>query len=710
MKKIILGIMMFVVCVLLTTKALVIKAATVVTLTDGAAIRTEAPNGIKFEATVSGKIEDATYGMVFAQGTEKDLTIETPNSYSAEVTDVDENLSYRVTMVNFPTQAYTQNISVRAYIKVDNEYTYSENIVTRNIYDVAKAYQNTKGEATEQFVLDIINNCYEITFDTNGGTFKYESLAAMEADFIKDINRVLGKNLSDAKTFFSNIGNIMDDFFKAEGMYDKWIWMVHLFKDLAEGTYGITTGNNAESIKQYNAFIEQRYDESYTCDGITSTYGGLHWAVRQGIQALFTSNYCNEYSKAASPDFSNAEVRNLIDNAIGDNQRTIILGKNAELSQEAYHMGYILEGWYEDKECTVKVTNASKVQTIYANWILDVDNNDINIIEKINPELIVYPNLIEDEITVSGKVFIKGISAFETITEAYSAASAGNKIYVFEGTYNEKLTITKNISIYGPNHLTPGNSETRYAEALLTGIITIQADTVISGIGLTGTSSITTNSSSAKVEIGYIYSNSKGQLNNTYTSVINGTVGELNIYDSYIYKTTVSSNESAISLKQVGTLTISNNLIKHVGTRINNDAIRANTILNKVLIENNIIEWSTSNFLILLGYTSNTTTNIDIKNNTFAGNKDNFTSGLYIVRNTSKTIVNIEQNNFNYMNGNLFNFAYSVSGSQVNITNNIFDENTVFKLSEKGNAKLTYSGNTYHGGVLDSSTYKPTDQ
>ena len=142
--------------------------------------------------------------------------------------------------------------------------------------------------------------------------------------------------------------------------------------------------------------------------------------------------------KAAAIDFTNPIIANQIETAIGDNQKIVVFGKDALLSapQNVYHFGYEFGGWYEDSECTVEATKASKVQTIYAKWAYPqwniVDDNNISVIQ---PDFIVIPNLTANEVVVGGKTYYLGTSAFTTLTEAYDAANAGNSIYLSAGTY-----------------------------------------------------------------------------------------------------------------------------------------------------------------------------------------------------------------------------------------------------------------------------------
>lgn len=112
---------------------------------------------------------------------------------------------------------------------------------------------------------------------------------------------------------------------------------------------------------------------------------------------------------------------------------------------------------------------------------------------------------------------------------------------------------------------------------------------------------------------------------------------------------------------------------------------------------------------MILGGTVNTAKTINICSNTISGNPTYYTSGIAVQNNTATTIVTIDSNQINYMNGNLYNFSGSQFGSKVYLINNIYDVNSVFKLTSYGSASIASIGNTYGGGV-SSTGYQPDDK
>ena len=161
-----------------------VKASASVTLTEGVSIRTNGDNGLMFEASVSSIIVDAEYGMVFIRGINNNFDVNSDGAYSASVTEVDEYNKYRVTMIKFPDSAFGTNISVKAFIKVEDNYTYSSNTVTCNLYEKAVAYKNSSDYNNEELIDYIVDNTYLSFVAYTGSNTTLHS--TMVNDFMKD--------------------------------------------------------------------------------------------------------------------------------------------------------------------------------------------------------------------------------------------------------------------------------------------------------------------------------------------------------------------------------------------------------------------------------------------------------------------------------------------------------------------------------------------
>ena len=174
MKKIFLGL--FVLIAVLSFTVVLVKAEneTSVALTDGVQIRTDGNNGLRWEATVTNPEEGQVYGFLFAQGelTADQLNKDTANVVAKEVEGLKEDGKYHATMVKFPKDAAVQDITVRAYVRTGEEYEYSENVVTRNLSEVAvEAYE----KGAEGDFVKAVYDASETTFNLNGGEVYFSS-------------------------------------------------------------------------------------------------------------------------------------------------------------------------------------------------------------------------------------------------------------------------------------------------------------------------------------------------------------------------------------------------------------------------------------------------------------------------------------------------------------------------------------------------------
>ena len=262
MKKIFLGLFVLIAVLSLTVVLVKAENQTSVALTDGVQIRTDGNNGLRWEATVTNPEEGQVYGFLFAQGelTAEQLNKDTANVVAKEVEGLKEDGTYHATMVKFPTSAVVQDITVRAYVRTGEEYIYSENVVTRNLAEVAVYSKNTAGGEFVDEVVEYVAENYKKTFEDKNKTLYYDNaiyetnhLALAEA-FIKDWNATLGTSL-DPKTAF--VTNSYDSpfrksarsggtdattsglykFFNNEVMSAKWGWILdYIIGELKDGT------------------------------------------------------------------------------------------------------------------------------------------------------------------------------------------------------------------------------------------------------------------------------------------------------------------------------------------------------------------------------------------------------------------------------------------------------------------------------------------
>ena len=255
MKKIFLGL--FVIIAVLSLSVVLVKAEneTSVALTDGVQIRTDGNNGLRWEATVTNPAEGQVYGFLFAQGelTAEQLNKDTANVIAKEVEGLKEDGKYHATMVRFPKDAAVQDITVRAYVRAGEEYIYSENVVTRNLAEIAIATKNSNPDGV--FVSSVYNyiseNYMNVQIDSKnniriGNSIFESNPEKLEEEFIKDWNEKFGTSLTEVsiasmydlgKSGFSSssdldpsVGNYFKFFRDSENGYEqKWSWLLEFF-------------------------------------------------------------------------------------------------------------------------------------------------------------------------------------------------------------------------------------------------------------------------------------------------------------------------------------------------------------------------------------------------------------------------------------------------------------------------------------------------
>lgn len=157
-----------------------------VVMDDGASIRTAAPAGLKFSATVSGDFSGAStvsYGFLLSRGTlsvnQMKANEAAGNTLYVNCGEPDGKGKIYVTVVGIPASGYDGNITAIAVIDVDGVKIYSENTVTRNIAAVAAAAKADPEYVPDAFVESIINTS---SFVLNGGSFVYDYKFTIRGD------------------------------------------------------------------------------------------------------------------------------------------------------------------------------------------------------------------------------------------------------------------------------------------------------------------------------------------------------------------------------------------------------------------------------------------------------------------------------------------------------------------------------------------------
>ena len=183
---------------------------------------------------MSDAVPGATYGMLFVKGIVNDFDSLTSGVVCAEVDSLNEYNKFCVTMVKFPQEFYAQNISVRAYIKVNDEYTYSPNIVICNLYEKAVKLSSSNNYVESELIEEIINNTYVKFVAFTGMDTTLHS--QMVSDFINDFNTYNDINVSIDEFFGNTYGKVTSStlyvFFNTSSYAGKWKWMFNYINEV----------------------------------------------------------------------------------------------------------------------------------------------------------------------------------------------------------------------------------------------------------------------------------------------------------------------------------------------------------------------------------------------------------------------------------------------------------------------------------------------
>lgn len=119
---------------------------------------------------------------------------------------------------------------------------------------------------------------------------------------------------------------------------------------------------------------------------------------------------------------------------------------------------------------------------------IEINNVDLVVTKDINDNT--------ENVTINGKDYVVGVSAFKTINEAINASNGKTLIYVLDGNYKENIVIDKDdITLIGNNYNINTVDVTRNAETIINGNITINNanNFTINGFKFIETSKINSN-------------------------------------------------------------------------------------------------------------------------------------------------------------------------------------------------------------------------
>ena len=438
-------------------------------------------------------------------------------------------------------------------------------------------------------------------------------------------------------------------------------------------------------------------------DGINTLAAGSEYTVTNDDLKLSASFTTIEYTIK----YFNGDVE------YTDLASTYTVEDAVSLAELENQSGFLFAGWYEDAEfsgdAVTQIPEGTTGNKVYYAKI--VEGYDVVAVDASWSTLEAGASV---ELNESQYTF--GANAHATITEALQFVKENGTIYVAEGTYAESVTFSKSgISLIGPNANVPADGTTdRAEEAVIDGITYIQAnDFVVNGFYFTKAISVGANN--ATISYSYILP--------TATVACDGTSGRkgciagstsvdcLTVDNCYIDAPGTSNSYlyQFISFNTLGNLTFTNNLVTNSKQTTASGSYGASMVYNAsgvYNINNNIFNWGTTGYLLRIGYTTNTITEFNFKDNVLDGNGSITTNaGIQLKLIAAGSTYNIIGNEWNNVCGSMFILTSAKAGN-VNIAYNNFNTGTSYKMGTVASAVVTYTNNYY---ALSSQTTTTSD-
>ena len=320
--------------------------------------------------------------------------------------------------------------------------------------------------------------------------------------------------------------------------------------------------------------------------------------------------------------------------------------------------------------------------------------------------------------SVSGNTLYVGGSGpgnYSKIQDAIDNATSGNTVYVFNGEYQENVSINKSINLFGED-----KTKTIIDEGGFYGnedVINVSADEVtISGFSLTGSAwyhykaGIKIQSNNNMIYDNNFYDNEGGiyLLNSSHNNKIcNNTIS--NSYYSGIYlfdssnntlnENTIANTGSAISLHQSSHNLITGNKITSafVGIRLENSSVNAichNDI--KRMVWEGIMLWRNSDNNSIM---ENIITNGNDRGIFLQGSNNNDITNNTITNN-ELTGINIVRSSHNNISHNLITYNEKGIGLAIYSNNNIVSFNTIVNNDYRAIYLSNISNNSITNNIL----------
>ena len=324
---------------------------------------------------------------------------------------------------------------------------------------------------------------------------------------------------------------------------------------------------------------------------------------------------------------------------------------------------------------------------------------------------VVYANEITVDATVeagyknvvNGLTYAEGVNVFATIQGALDAAKAGEEIVIKAGTYAEEITISKEVTLVGPNVGIAGTEE-RAEEAVIDGITNVNAKATLDGIKFTKAIKVGANEVTITNSVVTPTNTVTCNGNNRQGCIVDSAdISDLTISNNYIDApgTTNSYVYQFISLSNVTNLTITGNYITNSQQATISSSFEGMILYyayGTLEISNNEFAWGTDGYIFNLGYYGNYCTDVNIVDNVFSNNgiiKQNATIWFRRLQNEEANI-NIIGNTFIEFKGTTISVNANAKAPVINVKYNYFDAGSSYKVgSGSGYPTFVYENNYY---------------
>ena len=343
---------------------------------------------------------------------------------------------------------------------------------------------------------------YVITYNLNGGNWKYASREEMVADFLNDYNTARGKSHT-ADTYkelgsWSEISDASLFLFNAE-YRAKWTWLTDFIADNAGSANkkAYQDFKNCKNQAELNAINSNHiYAFAYELRGFVG-----------GIKYTKNSNY-------HTADYSTDDMNKGLWAAYNATAETQVLGNSGEVTLATpVREFYDFAGWYLNEDLSGSpVTSVTSTTTVYAKWVEGIQVESVTITNKVtelkrfetlqlawelnpaNPSIatVKFESSDESVATVDANGFITTINA-GTVTIKIISQASGKKsdeftmeVYEpdhFEVSYETEsyVEINGNIKLLAQYNFRDGSHGTIVWESLNSDIATVNAG-VVTGV------------------------------------------------------------------------------------------------------------------------------------------------------------------------------------------------------------------------------------